>query len=215
MYVDGYLSGKYGETHKVSALETLQFSAISVIDDVRRCVRMDRKTPGDLIYVLGTTGNELGGSEYYALFDYVGLNVPRVLPDAFIKLYRAVQHAVTKGLVASVHGIYGGGLGVHLALVAMGGNLGMQVSLNPVPADNVKRDDTLLFSESAGRFIVTVDPASRTAFEKTFSGLACSCIGHVSAETDVVIEGLAGNLLVSTTVQDLKAAWKKPFGDLI
>jgi len=215
MYVDGYLSGKYGETHKVSALETLQFSAISVIDDVRRCVSMDSKIPGDLIYVLGTTGNELGGSEYYAQFDYVGLNVPRVHPDACIKLYRALQHAITKGLVASVHGIYGGGLGVHLAMVAMGGNLGMEVTLNPVPADNVERDDTLLFSESAGRFIVTVDPASRAAFEKTFNGLACSCIGHVAAEADVVIKGLAGSVLVSTTVQDLKAAWKKPFGDLI
>jgi phosphoribosylformylglycinamidine synthase len=214
MYVDGYLVGQYGESHKVSALETLQFSAISVIDDVSRCVSMDSKLPGDLVYVLGTTGNELGGSEYYARFGYVGLNVPRVRPEAFMDLYRALQDAIASGLAASVHGVYRGGLGVHLALVAMGGNLGMELSLNAVPVEHVERDDTILFSESAGRFIATVDPANRDAFEKNFSGLACSCIGFVTAEPDVVIKGLKDNELVSTTVQDLKAAWKKPFGDL-
>ena len=46
MYVDGNLAGRYGETHKVSALETLQFSAISVVEDVTRCVTMDSKVAG-------------------------------------------------------------------------------------------------------------------------------------------------------------------------
>ena len=215
MYVDGYLAGEYGESHRVSALETLQFSAISVIDDVSRCVSMDSKIPGDLIYVLGNTANELGGSEYYARFGYVGLNVPRVQPEAFVELYRGLQASIAGGLVASVHGIYRGGLGVHLAMVAMGGNLGITVTLKGVPVDRADRDDTILFSESAGRFIVTVDPAKREAFEQNFRSLACSCIGNVTAEPDVVIKGLKDTELVSTTVQDLKAAWKKPFGDLI
>ncbi len=78
MYVDGNLAGRYGETHKVSALETLQFSTISVIEDVTRCVTMDGKIAGDLVYVLGTTRNELGGSEYYEHLGYVGRNVPEV-----------------------------------------------------------------------------------------------------------------------------------------
>jgi phosphoribosylformylglycinamidine synthase len=98
----------------------------------------------------------------------------------------------------------------------MGGHLGMEVALKPVPADNVERNDTILFSESAGRFIVTVDPARRNAFEDIFSGLACSCIGQVAAGPDIVIKGLEeDSTLISTTVQELKEAWKKPFGDLI
>jgi phosphoribosylformylglycinamidine synthase len=215
MYVDGYLAGKYGETHKISALETLQFSACSVIDDVTRCVSMDCKIPGDLIYILGTTVNELGGSEYYAHLGYVGLNVPRVTPGRFMKLYRALQDAIANGFVASAHGIYRGGLGVHLAMVAMGGNLGLRVRLDQVPVDNVDRNDTILFSESAGRFIVTVDPDKRGVFENTFKGLACHCIGHVTAEADLIIRGLENETLVAAAVQDLKAAWKRPFGDLI
>ncbi len=79
--------------------------------------------PGDLVYILGTTRNELGGSEYYEHFGYVGLNVPRVFPDEFAVLYRALGNAIDKELVASAHGIFRGGLGVHLAMVSMGGNL--------------------------------------------------------------------------------------------
>ncbi len=75
MYVDGHLIGKYGETHKVSALETIQFSTIGVIDDVNKCVTLDAKVPDDLVYVLGITRNELGASEYYEHLGYIGLNV--------------------------------------------------------------------------------------------------------------------------------------------
>jgi phosphoribosylformylglycinamidine synthase len=215
MYVDGHLTGRYSETHKVSGLETLQFSTIGVIDDIGRCVSMDSKVPGDLIYVLGTTRNELGASEYYDRFGYVGLNVPAVQPDVFVGLYRALTRAIEKDLVASAHGIYRGGLGVHLAMVAMGGNLGMRLSLGKVPAGDVLRNDSLMFSESAGRFIVTVDPENQTEFENIFSGHPCACIGEVTAEPDFVIQGTDGRRLLSASVQALKTAWKKPFGKLI
>ncbi len=215
MYVDGHLPGRYGETHKVSALETLQFSTTSVVGDITKCVTMDSKVSGDLVYILGTTRNELGGSEYYANFGYVGLNVPRVIPDEFLVLYKALGDAVEKEIVASAHGIYRGGLGVHLAMVAMAGNLGMSVDMGRVPAEQVHRNDLILFSESAGRFIVTIDPKNRAVFEKIFNGLACSCIGVVTDLPEFVIQGIDDRRIMKVLVQDLKAAWKKPFGELI
>ncbi len=215
MYVDGYLPDQYGEIHKVSALETLQFSAISVIEDVRRCVSMDTKFPGDLVYVLGFTRDELGGSEYYALLGEVGLNVPQVRSTEFKAIYRTLSLAIAQGLVASAHGIYRGGLGVHLAMAAMGGNLGMQIELNQVPLDGVDREDALIFSESAGRFIVTIDPRNRQAFENQFKGLTCACIGTVTETPQFEINGFDQETLVSISIGELKAAWKKPFGDLI
>jgi phosphoribosylformylglycinamidine synthase len=215
MYVDGYLPGNYGETHKISALETLQFSAISVIEDVTRCISMDIKIPGDLVYVLGTTGNHLGGSEYYAHLGYAGLNVPRVQPDRFAPVYSALHEAICDGIIASAHGIYRGGLGVHLAMVAMGGGMGMDIGLDRVAVDNVKRDDTILFSESAGRMIVTIDPARRADFERRFEDFDGSCIGRVTGGSEFLIRGLDGSTIVNTSVQDLKAAWKTPFGELI
>jgi len=215
MYVDGHLTGRYGESHKLSALETLQFSTIGVIDDIEKCVSMDSKVPGDLVYIVGTTRNELGGSEYYQHLGYTGLNVPRVLPDLFLPLYQALSQTIKDGMVASVHGIYRGGLGVHSALVAMAGNLGMDVDLGLVPVEESLRDDTILFSESSGRFIVTVDPAKRDAFEQKFKGQPCACIGKVVEEERVNIKGNDGKVILAKSVPELKKAWKQPFGDLI
>jgi len=215
MYVDGNLAGRFGETHKVSALETLQFSAISVIDDINRCVSMDAKIPGDLLYIVGVTRNELGGSEYYDHLGYIGCNVPQVRPDELLPSYRKMMQAISHDLVASAHGIYRGGLAVHLAMVAMGGNLGLQVDLTRVPADQVGRDDLLLFSESAGRFIVTVNPDHRKAFEDIFEGGSCALVGKVTEHPRLDVQGLDQNPILDVAVDDLKSAWKATFGDLV
>lgn len=215
MYVDGHLPGRYGESHKVSALETLQFSVSGVIEDVGRCLTMDAKRAGDALYVIGTTRDELGGSEYYEHMGCVGLHVPEVDPDRFAACYRALFQAVRQGLPASCHGVTRGGLAVGLALVAMGGGLGLTVDLGKVPAQGVDRDDTLLFSESAGRFIVTVAPDRRTAFETHLAGLPAACVGRVTAAPRLKIDGLHGQRLADLTVQEMKTAWKRPFGDLI
>jgi phosphoribosylformylglycinamidine synthase len=215
MYVDGNLAGRYGETHKVSALETLQFSTISVIEDIARCVTMDSKVAGDLVYVLGSTRDELGGSEYYAHLGYVGCNVPEVRTAEFIPLYRNVKCAIEMDLVASAHGIYRGGLAIHLAKVAMGGNFGMHVNLGQVPKRDVQREDVLMFSESAGRFIVTVDPAKREAFEDLFKGSPCGCIGTVTEAPDFVVQGIESDVIIRVSLADLRMAWKKTFGELI
>jgi len=215
MYVDGNLQGRYGETHKVSALETLQFSTISLVDDVTRCVTMDSKVAGDLVYVLGTTRNELGASEYYAHLGYVGCNVPEVRPEEFTPTYRNLMHAMENALVASAHGIYRGGLAVHLAMVAMGGNLGLQADLTQVPGGGGMRADALLFSESAGRFIVTIDPDKREAFEDIFKTSPCACIGTVTDGSVLVINGTGQQTIVGVPIANLKTAWKNLHGDLI
>jgi phosphoribosylformylglycinamidine synthase len=215
MYVDGHLTGRYGESHKVSAPETMQFAAISVVPDIGHVVSMDVKVPGDRIYVAGVTRDELGGSEYYSHFGYVGRNVPQVRPEEFIPVYRAVGRAIEQQLVASVHGVYRGGLGVHLAMVAMGGELGLQVDARRVPSEGVGRLDTLLFSESAGRFILTVDPGRAAELEALFAGLPLACIGSVTKEAVLSVTGLDGRPSVDLRVDELKASWKKPFGHLI
>jgi phosphoribosylformylglycinamidine synthase subunit PurSL len=215
MYVDGHLPGRYGETHKVSALETLQFSVTGVVEDVGLCLTMDSKVPGDRVWVVGVTKNELGGSEYYELLGHVGLNVPVVDPDTFTARYRTINQAINKGLLASCHGIYRGGLAVHLALLAMGGELGLTVDLGQVPSEGIDREDTLLFSESAGRFIITVAPDNQDAFETLLSGQPAACVGQVTEMPNLEITGFDGKCLASLSVDKMKSAWKGPFGDLI
>ncbi len=131
-----------------------------------------------------------------------------------MKLYRALAAAIDQGIVASVHGIYAGGLGVHLALIAMGSGLGLSVDLLPVPQIDVQRDDQALFSESAGRFIVTIDPAHQSAFEALLKGLPFGAIGQVETKTNLTIRGLNRKPIVNMPVKQLRAAWQGPFGDL-
>ena len=215
MYVDGHLPGLYGETHKVSALETIQFSTIAPMDNIKFCLSMDCKFPGDLIYIIGNTQDELGGSEYYDLMGYVGLNVPVVKPEYFFKTYKKMGFAAKSGLFASAHGVYRGGLCVHLALVSMGGNLGMDIDLASVPCDKNLGDDKILFSETSGRFIVTIDPYQKNEFEKIFAKIPHALIGKVNDEGIFRIKGKDSRILINQSVKDLKAAWKAPFGGLI
>ncbi len=216
MYVDGLLEGAYGERHKVSALPSLQFSATSVVADVEKCQSMDSKVPGDLVYVLGLTRDELGAGEYYEHLGYLGCRVPRVRPAESRALYRALAAAIEASAVASVHGVYRGGLGVHLALVAMGGNLGMALDLAAVPAEPALRPDRLLFSESAGRFVVTVDPRRKEHFEGLLAGCVFACVGEVTAAPQLVLDyaRTPKRRILSVALKELKSAWKAPFGDL-
>jgi phosphoribosylformylglycinamidine synthase subunit PurSL len=215
MYVDGLLEGPFGERRKVSGLPTLLFTVSSVVRDIRNCVTMDAKCAGDLIYVLGETGNELGGGEYYQLMGMLGLNVPEVDPGVTRPLYRAFHKAMTKGLIASAHTVSRGGLGVHLALVAMGGGLGMELDLGSVPVAGPLPDSAILYSESAGRVIVTVDPAKKQAFEEHFPGMKIGCIGRIAESALFRVTGRGGDLLMEESVHELKEWWKKPFGHLV
>jgi phosphoribosylformylglycinamidine synthase len=218
MYVDGHLPGEFGERHKVSGLPTMQFTATTVVSDVADCLTMEPTAAGDLVYVLGRTADELGGSEYYELFGYTGLHVPKVNPEANLRLYETLEKAIGSGVVASCHGIYRGGLGIHAALMCFGSWSGMELDLTRIPLEGEGegeenahlRDDRILFSESCGRFIVTVAPALRGAFEAQFKGLPCGLAGEITEEPRLVIRGRQGRTLVDQAVSDLKPLWKQP-----
>ena len=175
MYVDGVLPGRFGETHRVSGLPTLFFTAVSVIPDLRRVVNLDFKKPGDLVYLVGATLPELGGSEFYELLGYVGLSVPQVHSQEFLSCYRAMSRAISDQILASCHGIYRGGLGVHLALCSLAGGLGVEADLGEMLA--AFPTHATLYSESAGRFLVTVAPSQRRQFEEILQGQPIHLLG--------------------------------------
>ena len=215
MYTDGELKGPSGASQKVSGLPTLQFTATALVKDISKCVTMEFKAPGDLVYILGRTKNELGASEYYQMMNCIGLNVPEVDAEKVLPLYYALYRAIQDGLVASCHAIGRGGLGVHLALSAMGGNFGVGIDLRSVPGDEKLSDTRLLYSESAGRFLVTVDPKKEEAFEERMDGLGYACIGRVSEDAILSISGVDGKIIMTEQIGRLKSAWKEPFGDLV
>ncbi|MBW2078624.1 MAG: phosphoribosylformylglycinamidine synthase subunit PurS [Deltaproteobacteria bacterium] len=215
MYTDGQVKGPYGISQKISGLPTLQFTATTLVNDIRKCVTMDLKAPGDLVYLLGDTRDELGAGEFYQMMGWVGLNVPTVSAETVTPLYHVLYRAIKEGLIASCHTLGRGGLGVHLALCAIGGNLGMDIDLRAVPVQGRLSNTRLLCSESAGRFIVTIDPRNKDAFEHLITGMDYACVGKVNAHGSLTISGVEGKIIILETVDDLRSAWKEPFGDLI
>lgn len=209
MYVDGHLPGPFGERHKVSGLPTMQFTATSIVPDILNCPGMESKLAGDLVYLLGITANELGGSEYYDFLGYTGLNVPKLDPNATRLVFLALEQAIAAGLVASCHGVYRGGLAIHAALMTFGSGLGLTLDLAKVPRSGDLRSDQLLFSESCGRFLVTVSPSRREVFEKCFADLPCALVGEVTADQRLVILDKEGKTLIAESLTALKQTWKQ------
>ena len=194
---------------RISIPPTLLFSVIGRIDDVRRAVTMDAKRPGDLVYALGTTAAELGASEYFAMRGAIGTSVPKVDAPRALRLYRALEGAIARGLVRSCHDCSDGGLGVALAESAFSGGLGMDIDARLAPREGAMRTDYLLFSESQSRFVATVAPESAGAFEACFKGCAFGRIGAVRPDGRLEITGLAGGKAVSADIAELKQAWQK------
>jgi phosphoribosylformylglycinamidine synthase II len=195
---------------KISIPPTVLISALGKIDDARKAVTMDAKRPGDLVYVLGGTLDELGGSEYYASKGSIGNRVPEVNGIRALALYRRVNHAIREGLIRSCHDCSDGGLGVALAETAFAGGLGMEIDLREVPRTGLNRNDFLLFSESQSRFVVTTDPKMKKAFEKVLGDSVFGKIGVVTEEALFRVTGLQQKIIIEASIFDLKEAWQKP-----
>ncbi len=207
----------YDGSTKISIPPTLLFSVIGKIEDARKSVTMDVKRPGDYVYLLGCTANELGGSEYLALKGFVGKNVPRVDAAGAYARYRAYHSAVMQGLVASCHDLSDGGLAVAAAESAFAGGYGMALELSRVPWSGDEAgwtDAALLFSESASRLLVTVRSEQHEAFEAVMGGEGCARIGVVTEEPVLTIESLEEHIIIKAELSELKEAWQRTLREL-
>jgi len=213
-----FISGKdslyneYAQGNKTIAIPgTILISAIGIIDDITKCVTFDFKKKGSLIYVVGLTKAELGGSIYYDICGALGDSVPKVDIKLGQKIFSSVAKAVGKKIVFSMHDCSEGGLAVALAEMAFGSGLGCEVFIEKVPfSGKGERDDHILFSESQSRFIVEVDPDNRGDFERLMKDVPLGLIGQVTDGDTLKVKGLDGNLIIRSKLSELKEAWQKP-----
>lgn len=228
-------SGYDGDNNpvQISVPPTLLVSSLSVVEDVRHSLTMDPKVEGDLVYVIGETKNELGGSEYYYSRGELGANVPQVDVTKAVEMYRTFYLAVRKGLLASAMSVSIGGLGAALGKMVVASKLGLDVDLRNVDCgnlteelktdrDRVDSEEKLLFSETQSRIVVTINPTKRERFEALFRGHSISLIGRVTkfvagnssnltncaleeipADSTLKIIGLNGELAVNLTADQL------------
>ncbi len=200
----------------ISIPPTLLISAIGVINDVEKVISLDFKFAGDLVYLLGKTSEELGGSEYFAYLseknekEYFGNSVPTVDSTKNKKLYKAFKICADKEIIASAISLGRGGLGVALSKSSTGGKLGVEISLKKI-SENISSDDFTLFSESQGRILVSINPKNKQVFEKIMKGNAFFLIGKVSNNSKIKIVGQRGRAIVDIPVADALVAYKSTF----
>jgi phosphoribosylformylglycinamidine synthase len=193
--------------NRVSIPGTLLISAIGIVDDVTRCVTMDLKAAGDLVYLLGETKDELAGSLYEQIMSHSsplsqplpagersqiplpageGLGAgakPPTLPSSAPPLYAALHSAIQRGHVRAAHDCSEGGLAVALAEMALAGEMGVQ--LKEISEIRDWGLEIALFSESNGRIVVEVAPEQAEAFEALMRDLPCTLIGQTRAQTGI------------------------------
>jgi len=207
---------------KIPVPPTLLVSALGQIDDVRDAVTLDPKAAGDVVFLLGETRNETGGTEYLRYRGdrdgvthapgqprgYVGNSVPRVDPVRTLPLYRALEQAVREGLVRSAATPSKGGWAVAFARCALAGDLGLVLDLSACPEADDLAPDVFLFSESNGRFLVTTNAGAADCFAERFAGLPCRRVGRVTADGRLRVGARERNL-IDLDLAALRAAFKE------
>ncbi|OGE88923.1 MAG: phosphoribosylformylglycinamidine synthase [Candidatus Doudnabacteria bacterium RIFCSPHIGHO2_01_FULL_50_67] len=204
-----------GRPVTISILPTLLITSIGVIPDVTKVVSLDAKTPKDLVYLLGRTDDELGGSEYMAMVSeelgekFTGQNVPQVDCLRNRKLYSDFYKCVQKDLIASSISVGRGGLALALAKTALGGKLGSKVDLAALPGQAASSQQRL-FSESQGRLLVTINPKNQSEFEALMAGNSSALMGQVTDTDSIQIQN-GRQTVAKLSLAEAHKAYKSAF----
>ncbi|RKX71657.1 phosphoribosylformylglycinamidine synthase subunit PurL [candidate division WOR-3 bacterium] len=186
-------------------LPTLLVSSIGLIPG-GKVVTTDLKEEGNLLYLIGRSKEELGGSEYfYQLGIETGI-VPKVDPEVGKKIYLCLHRAINEGLIQACHDLSEGGLGVALAEMVIGGRVGAEIDIDRIDFDGKARPDLILFSESNSRFLVEIRPEDETRINTIFSGLPHYRIGKVGNDHLSIRSG--GKTILEFSIDTLVTTWK-------
>jgi phosphoribosylformylglycinamidine synthase len=187
---------------------TLLISALGRVPDVRRCVSMDLKESGNLLFLIGSTRHELGGSHFELVTGRAGGTAPQVDLPLAPEVFARIHVAIARGMVRSCHDLSEGGLAVALAEMAFAGGVGVDVTqltnVGSLP------DEVLLFSESPSRFVLEIVPTKAQALRNLFADVPLAQIGQTVKEPRLRIAGADGEWLLWSSLADLKEAWQKP-----
>ena len=206
-----------GQRCVIAIPPTLLISALGQVDDAAQCVTMDFKRPGNVIYQVGTTLPELGGSHFALVHQLTGGQVPQLDARRAKAIFAAMHRATQDGLVRACHDLSEGGLAVAVAEMAFAGGCGARIDLGAVPCElgtigPAERNVCLLFAESNTRFLCEVSADRAKHFERSFGDFPCRAIGEVTGDSTLAVDGVDSqrSQLIRVSIEDLKSAWQQP-----
>lgn len=189
----------YNENNGQAIHPTPMVGMVGLIKDLKNLVKMAAQAAGDQVYLLGQTGDDYAGSELQKMLTG---DIAGTVADFDLNHVHAMMQTLLSlmedGKVASAHDLTEGGLGVALAETLFKTDLGMNLKL-----DLTKNQ---LFSETAGRFVVTVKKEDAAAFEAAL-GDDATLIGEVTNSHWLQVRLADGNL--NKNVADLEQLWKE------
>ncbi|MFO0983963.1 MAG: AIR synthase-related protein [Planctomycetota bacterium] len=160
--------------------------------------------------LIGETADELGGSHYLRLLAQAAAgSVPSIDLQSAPRIMGVMHQAIVRQLVRSCHDLSEGGLGVALAEMCFAGAVGAVVDLTSVPSRTTLRDDVLLFSESAPRFLLEVGPDQLADLLSLFerAGIPCAMIGSTRGHSTLVLRS-NGKEIACLTIDALEQSFR-------
>lgn len=223
VYKTPFISGKdsmfndfkgYNENYspvKISVHPTLMISAISIIDNVRNTQTIDFKCQDDLIYVIGETKDECGGSEFYHQYNELGMKSPKTDPFNARMLYEKIYNLHQRNIFSSCYSVEKAGLGIGFAKSCIAGKLGAKIDIEKIPLKEPLSIEKILYSESQSRFIISINPKNQEVFEETLSDFKIALVGKVSSNKLILTKG--NNEIINFTIDELDKIYKGRFKD--
>ena len=150
----------YNETNGVSVYPTPTIAMVGLNDDAEKVLPSIFQKENDVVYIIGDTEKEFGGSLYLKeLFGKVEGTLPKIDYDKERKLWDFVIEANKRGLLRAAKDIGVGGLAISLAKMAAKSGMGF--------VGNFCFDDSRdIFSETFSRALVEIDPKNMHALEE-------------------------------------------------
>ena len=199
-----------GDRQTISIPPSLLISAMGQIEDISSAVTMDAKAPGNVLFQVGETKNELGGSHLSLHLGLSGGHVPRVDPQRAKITFQKIHEVIKAGLVRSCHDLSEGGLAAAAAEMAIAGRLGLEIDLEGIDRSGLS-DLVLLYSESNTRFLVETTAENAEDFEKVMvdAGVPVASIGKVTDSSSISIRH-GDKQCVLLDLKQAVEAWQKP-----
>jgi len=167
----------YNETNGVSVFPTPSIATVGVNDDQNNVLMSSFQTEGNLLYLVGASASEFGGSLYMKeIYNTVAGELPKIDYEQELALWDLVIEANKKNLLECAKDASSGGVAIALAKMAATSGLGCAVTMSV-------EDERDIFSESMSRAIIEVKPQNAQAFEAMLHGIVFEKIGTVGGKS--------------------------------
>ncbi|MHB1439121.1 MAG: phosphoribosylformylglycinamidine synthase subunit PurL [Cuniculiplasma sp.] len=200
----------YNHIGKNNIPPTPNILIIGVIDNYNNSITPDFKEVGSTIYLLGSSGYSLAGSQYARSRGKEAGSLENLDLEELSRFRKLILKYRDSNMINSIHDISTGGLLVALLEMSFGSQLGFVVDISFISHVRVLNK---LFSESGNRFIMEVKNGREEDFEEAFKGVLIKKIGQVGGEDAVIVND--SQTIMNRNIRSLREIWERGMENII